>query len=178
MQLWFSSSSSSEGGFESGVAPPSSGCTWNLPSFLPKTQTTSFTVEHRKSARAASLETQITGRQSFEVRLYCANDANKANDKDAPLFSFHVSQRNKNSILLPKDSVGSTLISDSVLFRFENLRLLLFFSFFCYHKKGSEQRGKAGRGLFGVRNTFQRLAKKQPAKSEMKPANKAAHCNK
>lgn len=44
--------------------------------------------------------TQITPSQSFEVHPYNANDANKADDKEDPLFSFHVSCETRTSPFL------------------------------------------------------------------------------
>lgn len=52
-------------------------------------------TEHKKSTRVASVVTQITPSKSFEVHLYSTNDANKANDKEDPLFSFHVSHETR-----------------------------------------------------------------------------------
>lgn len=44
--------------------------------------------------------TQITPGKSFEVHLYCANDANKASDKEESVFFFHVSHQTRTSLPL------------------------------------------------------------------------------
>lgn len=92
------------------------------------------------------------------------------------VFSFHVSQRNKNGALLSKDSEGSTLISDSGLFRFENLEIL--FSSFVIIREEASREGKREEDCLESETHFKGFPKKQPGKSEMKPANKAARGNK
>lgn len=44
--------------------------------------------------------TQITPGKSFEVHPYCANDANKASDKEESVFFFHVSHQTRTSFPL------------------------------------------------------------------------------
>lgn len=100
--------------------------------------------------------TQITPSQSFEVHPYCGNDANKGNDKADPQFSFHVSHGTRTTAPFLR-----TVLNGCWLQRVSQLALKIkVFPFFFFYRERSgnwSKWEKAGKGLFGVRNTFQRL---------------------
>lgn len=100
--------------------------------------------------------TQITPSQSFEVHPYSTNDANKANDKKDPLFSFHVSQGTRTTSPFLR-----TVLNGFWLRRVAQFTLKILGGGFIMREKatGASER-KRGKGLFGVRNTFQRLPQK------------------
>lgn len=75
--------------------------------------------------------TQITPSQSFEVHPYCANDANKANDTDDRLFSFHVSHETRTTSPFLR-----TVLNGFWLHRVAQFALKIYWVF--YHERGGD----------------------------------------
>lgn len=76
--------------------------------------------------------TQITPSQSFEVHPYCANDANRANDKEDPLFSFHVSHETRTTFSFLRTVLDGFWLQMVAQF---TLKIEAFF----YHERGRER---------------------------------------
>lgn len=135
-------------------------------------------LQHRtKSTHVASMIIQITPSQSFEVHPYCANDANKANDKEDPLFSFHVSHETRTTFPFLRTVLDAFWLQ-RVAQLFENLWSGVVGGLSQERRRLKQVRESERKDCLESETHFKGIPKKQPVKSEMKPVNKAPHGNK
>ena len=102
--------------------------------------------------------TQITPSQLFEDHPCCANDANKANDIEDLLFSFHASHKTRASPFL-RTALNGFWLQRVAQFALKNWDVLFFLS---RERKQLEQAKDSGKRIVWSQKHISKASQKQP----------------